>query len=151
MEYASWTPPFTSEENWGTPSWPLHIQGTQFQPNLSHQKWCPFHPSLSSQHSLNRWWTRHHLTPSKPALIPLFYGLPKVHKPNISLRPIVVSACHSPNNQLSSSVSHFIQPLVKILLSYIQDSKHFLELLESLPHLPENATLVTAWCHITLH
>ena len=31
-------------------------------------------------------------TPPKPARSPLFYGLPKVHKLNISLRPIV-SAC----------------------------------------------------------
>ena len=29
--------------------------------------------------------TKHHLTPPKPACTPLFYGLPKVHKPNIPL------------------------------------------------------------------
>ena len=33
--------------------------------------------------------TRHHLTRPKPACTPLFYDLPKVHKPNIPLRPIV--------------------------------------------------------------
>ena len=87
--------------------------------------------------------TRHHLTPPKPARTPLFYGLPKVHKPNIPLRPIV-SACDSPTDQLSNYVTHFIQPLVEILPSYIRDSKHFLQLLESLPPLPENAILVTA-------
>ena len=81
--------------------------------------------------------------PPKPAYTPLFYGLPKVHKPNIPLRPIV-SACDSPTNQLSNCVTHFIQPLVEILPSYIRDSKHFLQLLESLPPLPENAILVTA-------
>ena len=87
--------------------------------------------------------TKHHLTPPKPARTPLFYGLPKVHKPNIPLRPIV-SACDSPTDQLSNYVTHFIQPLVEILPSYIRDSKHFLQLLESLPPLPENAILVTA-------
>ena len=81
--------------------------------------------------------------PPKPAHTPLFYGLPKVHKPNIPLRPIV-SACDSPTNQLSNYVTHFIQPLVEILPSYIRDSKHFLQLLESLPPLLENAILVTA-------
>ena len=82
-------------------------------------------------------------TKPKPARTPLFYGLPKVQKPNIPLRPIV-SACDSPTDQLSNYVTHFIQPLVEILPSYIQDSKHFLQLLESLPPLPENAILVTA-------
>ena len=87
--------------------------------------------------------TKHHLTSQKPAHAPLFYGLPKVCKPNIPLRPIV-SACDSPTNQLSNYVPCFIQPLVEILLSYIWDSKHFLQLFEYLPSLPENAILVTA-------
>ena len=87
--------------------------------------------------------TKHHLTSPKPACTPLFYGLPKVRKPNIPLRPIV-SACDSPTDQLSNYVTHFIQPLVAILSSYIRDNKHFLQLLESLPLLPENAILVTA-------
>ena len=87
--------------------------------------------------------TRHHLTLSNPARTPLFYGLPKVHKPNIPLGP-TVSACDSPTDQLSNYVTHFRQPLVEIIPSYIQDSKHVLQLLESLPPLPENAILVTA-------
>ena len=37
-----------------------------------------------------------------------------------------------------------MQPLVETLPSYIRDSKHFLQLLESLPPLPENDILVTA-------
>ena len=87
--------------------------------------------------------TKHHLTPPKPESTPLLYGLPKVHKPNIPLRPLV-SACDSLTDQLLNYVTHFIQPLVEILPSYIRDRKHFLQLLESLPPLPENAILVTA-------
>ena len=41
-------------------------------------------------------------------------------------------------------VTHFIQPLVEILPSYFRDIKHFLQLLESLLPLAENAILVTA-------
>ena len=78
-----------------------------------------------------------------PARIPLFYGIPKVHKPNIPLLPIV-SACDSPTKQLSNYVTHFIQPLVEILSSYIRDSKRLPQLLESVPPLPENAILLTA-------
>ena len=54
-----------------------------------------------------------------------------------------VSACESPTIQLLNYVTHFVQPLVEILPSYIRDSRHFLQLLESLPPLPENAILVT--------
>ena len=87
--------------------------------------------------------TRHHPTPPNPGCTPLFYGLPKVHKPNIPLQTIV-SACGSLTNQLSHYVTHFIKPVVETLTSYIRDSKHFLQLLESLPLLPENAIFVTA-------
>ena len=87
--------------------------------------------------------TRHHLTPPNPARTPIFYGLPKVLKSNISLQP-KVSACDNLTDQLSNYVTHFIQPLVETLQSYIQDSNHFLQLLKSLPPLPENAILVTA-------
>ena len=87
--------------------------------------------------------TSHPLTPPKPARSPLFHGLPKVHKPNISLQPIV-SGFDSPTSQLSNYVTHFIQTLVETLPSYIRDSKHFLQLLESLSLLPENTILVTA-------
>ena len=87
--------------------------------------------------------SRDHLMPPKPAPTPHFYGLPKIHKPNIPLRPIV-SEYDSPTDQLSNYVTHFIQPLAEILSSYIRDCKQFLQLLESLPPLPENAILATA-------
>ena len=87
--------------------------------------------------------TRHHLTPPKPTHTPIFYGVPKVHKPNILPRPIV-SACECPTDQLSNYITHFIQAFVEILPSYIQDNKHFLQLHESLPPLSGNAILVTA-------
>ena len=87
--------------------------------------------------------TRHHFTLQNPVRTPLFYGLPKVHNSNIPLQQIVL-ACDSPTDQLSNYVTHFIQPLVGTLHSYIRDSKHFLQLLESLPPLPESAILVTA-------
>ena len=87
--------------------------------------------------------TRHNLTPAKPTHTPLFYVLPKVHKPNIPPQPIL-SACDNPTDQLSNYVTHFKQALVEILPSYIWDSNHFLQLVESLTPLPENTILVTA-------
>ena len=81
--------------------------------------------------------------PPKAARTPPFYGVPKVNKPSILLRPIV-SACGSPTNQLLNYVTHFIQPPVERLPSYIRDSKHFLQLLKSPSPLPEDAIFVTA-------
>ena len=69
--------------------------------------------------------TRQYLTPPEPACTPFFYGLLKVHKPNIPLQPII-SAWDSPSNQISNYVTHFIQPLVKTLPSYICNSRHYL-------------------------
>ena len=70
-----------------------------------------------------------------------FYGFPEAHKPNIPPWPIF-SACDRPTDHVLSYVTHFVQPLAEILVSYIQNSKHFLQLIESLPPLPENAILV---------
>ena len=69
------------QRNWGPPIRPLHIQRTQFPPNSSHQK--DVFSTLDYLYNTCRidHITRHHLTPPKPACTPLFYDLPKVHKP----------------------------------------------------------------------
>ena len=54
---------------------------------------------------------------------PLFYGLPKVHKPNCSLRPIA-SANDSPEN-ISSYVNHILQSYMKAVQSFTNDTRHF--------------------------
>ena len=69
-----------------------------------------------------------------------FYGLPRVHKPNIPFQ-LIVSACDSiPVN--FQAATHFIKPFVESLPLYIQDIKHLLQPLESLSSLPENAIMV---------
>ena len=51
---------------------------------------------------------------------PLFYGIPKIHKPSCLLRPIV-SGCDGPTDHLSAYITHFIQPLASNLPSRIKD------------------------------
>ena len=87
--------------------------------------------------------TRRFLLPPDPVRTPVFYGLPKIHKPNNPLRPIV-SGCQSPTDQLSAFVTHFIQPLATKIPSFIKDSIHFINLLKSIGPLPENIILCTA-------
>ena len=55
---------------------------------------------------------------------PLLYGLPKVHKPNVPMRPIV-SFVHSPTYQLSRHLSDPLSPLVGQSPSAIRNSKEF--------------------------
>ena len=48
---------------------------------------------------------------SSDSLPPRFYGLPKIHKPQIPLRPIV-SFVDSPTYNLSSYLANILEPLV---------------------------------------
>ena len=50
---------------------------------------------------------------------PIFYLLPKIHKQNNPVRPIV-SACDSPTENLSSYVDSFLKPLAQRVNSYNQ-------------------------------
>ena len=87
--------------------------------------------------------TAHFLKPTFPSRTPIFYGLPKIHKPGVPLRPIV-SANDSPTENISSFIDYICQPLMKNLPSFIKDTKDFLQQILNLEPLPDNAILVTA-------
>ncbi|XP_070579506.1 uncharacterized protein [Ptychodera flava] len=59
-----------------------------------------------------------------------FYGLPKIHKDGIPLRPIIPQ-CQALTSQLSRYVDYHLQPIVKSLPSYIKDTNHHLEDLQN--------------------
>ena len=103
---------------------------------------CTLIEYIHSQHIIDKA-TEGFLLLLKNTRTPLFYGLPKIRKPGCPLRPIV-SGCDSPTDHLSACVTHFIQPIASNLLSYIKDTKHFLNLIENLSPLPPNALLITA-------
>ena len=74
---------------------------------------------------------------------PQFYLLPKIHKANIPGRP-VVSSINSHTTKSSEFVDYYLQPFVKSLRSYVQDTTHFINKIESVSkHLPQRAILVT--------
>ena len=64
--------------------------------------------------------TTHH---SKP---PHLYGLPKIHKPEIPLRPII-SSIEAPCHLLSKYLLKIINPLAGNTDSFIKNSQHFIE------------------------
>ena len=65
------------------------------------------------------------LYPSDP-LPPLFYGLPKVHKPGVPMRPIV-STVGSVTYHLAKHLSRILTPLVGQTPFHIKDSKDFVK------------------------
>jgi len=58
------------------------------------------------------------------SIIPRIYGAPKVHKPNIPLRPIV-NTIGSPSYLLAKHLAKKLRPLSGNTLSYIKDSCSF--------------------------
>ena len=73
-----------------------------------------------------------------------FYILPKIHKnkDNPPSRPIVSASSH-PTERISEFVDFQLNHLVPKLPSYIKDTTHFLQKLDSLPELPNSCLLVT--------
>ena len=61
---------------------------------------CTLIEYIHSQHIIDKA-TKEFLLPPKNTRTPLFYGLPKIHKPGCPLRPIV-SGCDGPTDHLSS-------------------------------------------------
>ena len=132
-------------QNPHTPARLQYIQTTHTQPskcNSQSNDACTFIEYRHSQHITDKA-TKEFLLPTKITRTPLFYGLPKIHKPDCPLHSIV-SGCDGPTDHLSAYIIHFIEPLASNLPSHTKDKKHFLNLIEKLLHLPSNVLLVTA-------
>ena len=82
----------------------------------------------------------HQLRPtgSQPTRI---YGLPKIYKPEVSLRP-VLSCIGSPSYQLSRHIASLISPLAGKTDSYVRNSRHFVEVMRNL-RVEEDEVLVS--------
>ena len=83
------------------------------------------------------------LSPNNPPRTPIFYMLPKIHKPDNPGRPII-SGCNSPSANLSVFLDHYLKPIVQHLPSYIKDTDDFLKtVLDTNTIIPPNSILVT--------
>jgi hypothetical protein len=74
--------------------------------------------------------------------LPIFYGLPKVHKVPMSLRP-VVSSTNSLLSVFSTWLDYRMKELIHLVPSYLKDSTSFIQEVKEL-QLPDNALLFTA-------
>ena len=74
--------------------------------------------------------------------LPMFYGLPKIHKNPISLRP-VVSSSSSLLSVFSIWLDYGMKDLLPLVDSYLKDSTTFINELKNIK-LPETARIFTA-------
>ncbi|XP_071444026.1 uncharacterized protein [Hetaerina americana] len=68
---------------------------------------------------------------------PRLYGLPKVHKEGVPLRPIV-SQIDGPTYRLSKYLAQSLQPYVGQTSSFVRDSTHFIEILKKITISPND-------------
>ena len=82
------------------------------------------------------------LEPHNPPRTPIFYLLPKIHKPNNPGHPII-SGIDSPTANLSVYLDYYLKPIVRTLPSYIKDTGHFLQtILDDNLEIPVNSILL---------
>ena len=72
---------------------------------------------------------------------PKLYGLPKLHKPHIPMRPIV-SFCGSPTYELSKYLTTILQPLTNHSTHRLQSTDDFINAIQTI-RIPDNHTLVS--------
>jgi hypothetical protein len=73
--------------------------------------------------------TKKCLTPNNE-ITPRIYGLPKIHKKEIPLRPIV-NTIGSPTYELAKHVAKILSPLVGHTDSFIKDSNDFIKIIKN--------------------
>ena len=72
---------------------------------------------------------------------PKRYGLPKLHKPGIPIRPIV-SFCGSPTYQLSNYLTTILQPLTDKSRRKLQSTENFIDAIKTV-QIPDDYKLVS--------
>ena len=72
---------------------------------------------------------------------PKLYGLPKLHKPGIPMRPIV-SFCGSPTYQLSKYLTTILQPLTDKSRRKLQSTENFIDAIKTV-QIPDDYKLVS--------
>ena len=84
---------------------------------------------------------KHSRLRSSAGRTPLLYGLPKVHKPGVPLRPIV-SFVSSPTYHLSKFLANLLQPVTGKTSSHVKNSRKFVDFIKSLT-LTSDETMVS--------
>ena len=71
------------------------------------------------------------------SLPPMLYGLPKIHKVDVPLRPMV-SCIKSPSYSLSKHIASIISPLMGQSDSFVKNSEHFISTIRDITVDPDD-------------
>jgi len=74
--------------------------------------------------------------------LPNLFGLPKIHKPNWPLRPIV-SQIDAPSYKLNKYLDYLLTTAEKEIPNLLQDTTKFLNIIHNTPPIPPNTLLFT--------
>ena len=78
---------------------------------------------------------------------PVFYGLPKDHKPFVTLRP-VISGCEEPTEKVSSLLKRILKQFLKFVPTHLWNTQDFLNKIPSYSErseLTEGTIFLLAW------
>ena len=89
----------------------------------------------------------YHQLRSSAGMVPRLYGLPKIHKPDIPLRPIV-SLLSSPTHGLSKFLASLLKPVVGLSPHHVRNSQHFAQFIRS--HHLENVEVLVSYDVVSL-
>lgn len=75
--------------------------------------------------------------------VPIIYTVPKIHK-NLEQPPgrPIINGIQSINARLGEYVDKFLQPLVPQTKAYLRDTKHLIQILETLTLVPEEKYII---------
>ena len=84
----------------------------------------------------------------EPSPKPKLYGLPKLHKPNIHMRPII-SFCGSPTYQLSKYLTNVLKPLTDESRHKLQSTENLIDAIHTIqiPHDHKLVATPLTWNH----
>ncbi|MGL5624125.1 reverse transcriptase domain-containing protein [Cetobacterium sp.] len=72
----------------------------------------------------------------KSTLAPRFYGLPKIHKPTMPLRPIV-DGINSPSHELARFLAKLLRSIIGYAQSHVRNSHEFVETIRTIKLEPD--------------
>ena len=101
-----------------------HLQTTEERPNCNPTGQA----ELKAEKNGEGWGDHEGPSGSQP---PRIYGLPKIHKPEVPLMPIV-SCIRATSYQLSKHIAYLMSPLAGKTDSHVKNSKHFVEVMAGL-------------------
>lgn len=88
-----------------------------------------------------------YLIPAEDTKTPVFYHIPKIHKPlkqGIHPGRPIISACNGPLKGIAQYIDYHLNPILQKSTTYIKNSTHLLQEIQEIRNINKNTFLITA-------